>query len=146
MSTIEVILWIVTAIIVLTMIGRTLDIAVTGIRFWLRPNVWLLLRIPIFVVAVWCIVGGIELVYDINLMAWFSQTETGTGFRWWMLLLTPIVLSVASLGFTVPYLAYFLLIPHLQHSERFGPVARVLLSALVAFAVPALVYAVMYAL
>ncbi|MGB7543308.1 MAG: hypothetical protein WBM28_15000 [Burkholderiales bacterium] len=48
MTTIEIILWVVTAIIVLVMIGRSLDIAMAGFRFWLRPSVWLLLRIPIF--------------------------------------------------------------------------------------------------
>jgi hypothetical protein len=151
MNNIEVILWVVTAIIVLTMIGRTLHIAVAGIRFWLRPNMWLLLRIPVFLVAVWCILAGIELVYDINLAAWFSQTpisqtESHIEFRWWVLLFTPIVLSIASLGFTAPYLAYFLLIPHLQQSERFDRWTRLLLSALVALAVPVLVYSVMYVL
>ena len=63
-----------------------------------------------------------------------------------MLILTPFVLSIASLGFTVPYLAFFWLVPHLQQSERFGPIARSILSALVVFAVPALIYAVMYVL
>ena len=146
MSTSEIVLWVVTGFIVITMISRTLPIAVAGIRFWLRPNAWLVLRGPVFLVAVWCVIGGIELTYDINLRAWFSASASGGEFRWWMLLLTPLVLSIASLGFTVPYLAYFFVIPHLQHSKRFGSVERSLLSALVAFAVPALIYAVMYAL
>ena len=144
MSTIDIALWVVTAIIVLTMLGGTLDIAVAGVRFWLRPSASLVVRVPIFLVAVWCILGGVELVYDINARAWFSQDEDGLGFRLWMLLLTPLILSIASLGFTVPYLAYFLVVPHLQHSNRFGPVVRSLLSALIVAAVPVLVYAVMY--
>jgi len=151
MNNIEIILWVVTAIIVLTMIGRTLHIAVAGIRFWFLPNIWLLLRIPVFLVAVWCIFAGVELVYDISLAAWFSQTpisqtDSHIRFRLWMLLFTPVVLSVASLGFTVPYLAYFLLIPYLQKSERFDRWTRLFLSALVALAVPVLVYSVMHVL
>lgn len=143
MSTNEIILWVVTAIIVVTMLSRSLPVAVSGVRFWLRPGAWLLVRGPIFLLAIWCTFGGIELVYDINTRAWFAD---GGGFRWWMLLLTPIVLSIASLGFTIPFLAYFLVIPNLQHSERFGPIARALLSALVVFSVPVLIYAVMYVL
>jgi hypothetical protein len=143
MSAIEIILWGVTAIIVLAMLGQTSDIAVNGIRFWLRPSAWLILRVPILLLAILCIFGGIELVYDINARVWFSEMENGhIGFRWWMLFFTPIVLTISSLGFTVPYLAFFLLIPHLQHSERLGFVARSLLSSLVVLVVPVLVYAV----
>lgn len=145
MSTIEIILWIVTAIIVLTMLGQTIDIAVNGIRFWLYPSAWLILRVPILLLAILCIFGGIELVYDINLRAWFPEMANGhQAFRWVLLLFTPIVLAISSLGFTVPYLAFFLLIPHLQNSERFGPVARSLLSALVVLAIPVVVYAITY--
>lgn len=145
MSTIEIILWVVTAIVVLLMLSQTIDIAVNGVRFWLHPNAWLILRVPILLLAILCMFGGIELVYDINARSWFSEMANGhLGFRWWLLLFAPIVLTISSLGFTVPYLAFFLLIPHLQNSERFGPVARSLLSALVVLAVPALVYAVTY--
>jgi hypothetical protein len=143
MSTIEIILWVVTAIIVLTMLGQTMGIAVKGIQFWLYPSAWLILRVPIMLLAILCMFGGIELVYDINARAWFSEMANGhLGFRWWLLLFTPIVLTISSLGFTVPYLAFFLLIPHLQHSEGLGFVARSLLSSLVVLVVPVLVYAV----
>ena len=146
MSDIEILLCIVTAVIVLTMLSRSRGIAVSGVKFWLRPNAWLLIRGPIFLLAIWCVFGGIELVYDINARAWFSESNSGIGFRWWMLLLTPLVLSIASLGFTVPYLAYFLLIPSLQSSDRFNPAVRFLLSACIALAIPCLIFAVMYAL
>jgi len=146
MSTVEIALWAIAVVTVLAMINRTWDIAVSGIQFWLRRSVSLLLRLPIFLLAIACIVGGIELVYDINARAWFAETDSGSEFRWWLLILTPLVLSVASLGFSVPYLAYFFLVPHLQRNPQFHAAARTLLSALVIITVPMVVYAIQYVL
>lgn len=146
MGTIEILLWLITAITIAVMFERTSNIAISGVKFWLHPSPWLILRIPIFLIALVCIFGGIELVYDINARAWFSESSNGVGFRWWMLLFMPIVLSVASLGFTIPYLAYFMIIPNLQQSKRFNFATRSVLSAFLILGIPSLIYAVMYLL
>lgn len=147
MSTPELVAWVATAVIVITMVSRSWGLAREGLRWWLRPSITLLFRIPGLLLGVWGIFGGIELVYNFNAWAWFSMDGAGhLGFRWWLLILTPVVLSVASLGFTIPYLCYLVLIPYIEQREQLAPPARHALVTLLAIAIPAVIVAIEQAL
>lgn len=146
MQLISIALWIITAIIVITLSLRNFRESLSGVAFWLRPSPWLLIRLPVFLVACWCIYGGILLVWDLNLIMWFSRDGNTLGFRWWLLILTPIVLSLAGLGFAIPYAGYLFFIPYLQKSVRLSPAVRLLLSTAVAVAIPLLIWFVTAAL
>ena len=147
MTTPELVVWGATTVIVITMVSRSWDLAKEGLRWWLRPSITLLFRIPGFLLGVWAIFGGIELVYNFNAWAWFPTDSAGhLGFRWWLLILTPVVLTVASLGFTIPYLCYLVLIPHIERREQLAPLARHALVTFLAIAVPAIVVAIEEAL
>ena len=147
MSTPEIVLWVLTAVIIVVMVRRSWDLAVTGLKWWIHPSMSLVLRIPVLLVAAWCMFGGIELVYDVNALAWFSSDPSdGLSFRWWLLLLTPIVLSVASLGFTIPYLGYLVLIPAIQKRASMAAPTRIVLSTLVAIVIPGLLFGIQKAI
>ena len=86
MSTVEIALSVLTGVTVLVMLNRTWDIAVSGVRFWLRPGLSLLIRAPIFLLAIACIAGGIELVYDINARVCLPRETADPGFVGWLLI------------------------------------------------------------
>ncbi len=147
MSTPELIVWAATAVIVITMVNRSWSLAKDGLRWWLRPSMTLLFRLPGVLLGIWGIYGGIELVYNFNAWAWFPTDDAGhVGFRWWLLLLTPVVLTVASVGFTIPYLSYLVLIPHIERREQLAPAVRHVLVTLLAIGMPAAIVAIEQAL
>lgn len=147
MTTPELVIWGATAVIVITMVNRSWNLAKEGLRWWLRPSITLLLRVPGLLLGVWAILGGIELVYNFNAWAWFSMDNTGhLSFRWWLLMLTPVVLSITSLGFTIPYLSYFVLIPRIERQWQLAPAARYALVTVLVILVPAIIFAVEEAL
>lgn len=140
MTTPELVVWAATAVIVITMVNRSWSLARDGLRWWLRPSMTLLFRIPGLLLGVWGIFGGIELVYNFNAWAWFAMDNAGhIGFRWWLLILTPVVLTIASLGFTIPYLCYLVLIPHIERREQLALPARHVLATLLAIGTPAVI-------
>ena len=137
----EIILWVVTIVIAGGLLLKNLDVFIDSCKWWLQVSPSLFVRLPIFVLAIWCLFGGIELVYNLNLVAWFTTSTPGhLAFRWWLLLLFPIVLAVAGLGFGVPLVVYFYAIPRLYRTGALQPVVRVVLSGILALSVPALMY------
>ncbi|MGA2136213.1 MAG: hypothetical protein ABSH50_28315, partial [Bryobacteraceae bacterium] len=108
----HVLLWLVTLVTVAVMIGRSLPATLKGCRWWLHPAPSLIVRLPVFLSALFVTATGIALVYNVNSWAWFSVEPSGQiYFRAWVLLLTPFVLSLAGLGFAVPLLGYFVVVP-----------------------------------
>ena len=141
MTTTELILWGITITIVVTMLARSWGIFLDGCKWWLRPNYLLIIRLPIFLSALFCIAAGVELVYDINLRAWFVNLPNGhSGFRWWVIFFTPVVLTISGLGFVVPLLGYFLLVPKIFQTKKYGIAAKLFLSGLVTLGIPVLGY------
>jgi hypothetical protein len=85
-----------------------------------------------FLIALIVTVAGIPIVYNVNSWAWFAVEPSGQiYFRAWVLLVSPLVLSVAALGFAVPLLGYFVLIPAICCGKQSSLLVRFMLSTLV---------------
>lgn len=132
-----------TFFIVAVLLAKYGRMVVGGCKWWLRPTLWLIVRLPVFLVALYCVFASIELVYNLSILAWLHSTEYGyTGFRWWAIPFTPAILAFASLGFLIPLLGYFWLVPAVVENGKLALPLRLSLATLIVVGIPVLIYGV----